>query len=176
MNPPAESGARPNRRPRPDLDRVLTDLLLQGHADIREEARRADARISNLLALVGVLAAAVALVAVHSRLPATVITLWLAAGAFAGAFLRLLLAVVPAADDTAATRYASTTPATLLRETEADVRSGTTTTYHRADRLHCHAEIVQRTHRALRTAVGLVLLGCTGLAVASLLILLGGAR
>jgi hypothetical protein len=151
-----------------DADAV-NDLIGQGHTEMLEEGRRADTKAGHLLSSFGLLAGAVAFVAQLPGLPtAAAIALWVSAAPIAGAFVRLLLAVRPRTAGAPYLRYAQMTPDAVVSEFE---RHASPAEY-RAFRLIRQSGAVARKYRAIRQAIGLVLLGVTGLPIAGLLNLL----
>jgi pycsar effector protein len=151
-----------------DADTVI-DLIGHGHNEMLEENRRADTKAGHLLASFGLLAGAVAFVAQLPGLPiAAAVALWVSAAPIAGAFIRLLLAVRPHTAGAPFTRYALMTPAAVVREFE---RHASPAEY-RAFRLADQSRAAARKFRAIRQAIGLVLLGVAGLPIAGLLNLL----
>lgn len=150
-------------------DATVAELVAHGHTEVLEEGRRADTKAGHLLSSFGLLAGAVAFVAQLPGLPAAAaVALWLSAAPIAGAFVRLLLAVRPRTTGASFTRYAQMTPAAVVSEFQ---RHPSPAEY-RAHRLIRQSEAAARKYRAIRQAIGLVLLGVGGLPIAGLLNLL----
>lgn len=148
---------------------ALTDILGYGSAEVLEEGKRADTKAGHLLSAFGLLLAAVVAIATKVTLPlAATVTLWVSAAPLAAALVRLLWAIRPRVTGAPYLRYSALPPDRI----RAELREYQSPSHYRADRIHHQSAAVVRKYRAIRAAVGFVLIGGTGLILTAALAVL----